>query len=164
MAYPRRSEKTLIEAATAHGVALLCYGALAGGFLSDRWLGAAAPDGPLENRSLVKYRLIIEEFGGWGLFQTMLAALRAIADRHGCDIATVASAAVLGKQGVAAVIVGARDCTHLEANSRIATLKLSAEDIAEIQGVSTNTVRARIQRARKKLVEWLKSTRRRQAP
>jgi len=40
----------------------------------------------------------------------------------------------------------------------------TAEEIAEIQGISANTVRARIQRARKKLVEWLKSARRRQTP
>ena len=39
----------------------------------------------------------------------------------------------------------------------------TAEEIADIQGVATNTVRARIQRARKKLLQWLKSTRRRKA-
>ena len=39
-----------------HGIALLCYGTLAGGFLSNRYLGMADP-GSLENRSLVKYRL-----------------------------------------------------------------------------------------------------------
>jgi RNA polymerase sigma-70 factor (ECF subfamily) len=37
----------------------------------------------------------------------------------------------------------------------------TAEEIANIQGVSANTVRARLQRARKKLLEWLKSARRR---
>ena len=48
---------------------------LAGGFLSDRYLGEPDPVPPLENRSLVKYRLIIDEFGGWDRFQEMLAAL-----------------------------------------------------------------------------------------
>ncbi|HXW19474.1 MAG TPA: aldo/keto reductase, partial [Roseiarcus sp.] len=61
----RRPETTMVEAAAALGVRLLCYGSLAGGFLSDRWLGAPAPTGDLPNRSLVKYRLVIEEFGGW---------------------------------------------------------------------------------------------------
>ena len=32
------------------GVSLLCYGALAGGFFHERWLGAAEPVEPLENR------------------------------------------------------------------------------------------------------------------
>ena len=57
------------------GIGLLCYGALAGGFLSKRYLGRADPTPPLENRSLVKYRLIIDEFGGWDRFQNLLAAL-----------------------------------------------------------------------------------------
>jgi len=131
----RRPEKTMVEAAGTLGVYLLCYGAVAGGFLSDRWLGAAAPQGALQNRSLVKYRLIIEEFGGWDLFQALLAALREIADRHACDIATLASAAILGKPGVAALVVGARDRAHLEANLAISRLRLAAEDLAPIDRV-----------------------------
>ena len=31
----------MVAAAADRGVALLCYGTVAGGFLSDRWLGAA---------------------------------------------------------------------------------------------------------------------------
>jgi len=134
----RRPEKTMIEAAAALSVPLLCYGSLAGGFLSDRWLGAAEPKGALPNRSLIKYRLIIEEFGGWDLFQGLLAALREVADRHGCDIATAASAAILNKPGVAAVIVGARDRAHLDANLRICSLALTAEDVARIDRVLAN--------------------------
>ena len=42
-------------------------------FSSDRWLGAPEPAQPLENRSLVKYKLIIDDFGGWTLFQELLA-------------------------------------------------------------------------------------------
>ena len=52
-----------------NGVSFLCYGSVAGGFLSDKWLGVAEPATPLENRSLVKYKLIIDDFGGWDLFQ-----------------------------------------------------------------------------------------------
>jgi aryl-alcohol dehydrogenase-like predicted oxidoreductase len=131
----RRPEKTMVEAAETLGVRLLCYGAVAGGFLSDRWLGATAPHDALQNRSLVKYRLIIEEFGGWDVFQALLAALRQIADRRGCDIATLATAAILGKPGVAAVVVGARDRAHLEANIGISRLRLTAEDLAMIDRV-----------------------------
>src|SRR5581483_5946864 len=98
-------------------------------------LGAAEPSGDLENRSLIKYRLIVEEFGGWDLFQALLAALRRIADRHGADISTVASAAALRRDRVAAVIVGARDRSHLEANLAVSALKLTGEDRAEIDAV-----------------------------
>jgi|SRR5579863_5876049 len=129
----RRPAKTMVAAAAKHGVWLLCYGAVAGGFLSDKWLGAPAPGGELENRSLIKYRLVIEEFGGWALFQRLLAVLRRIADRHGVDIASVASAAALQRERVAAVIVGARDRSHLKANLTISALTLTDADRNEIE-------------------------------
>jgi aryl-alcohol dehydrogenase-like predicted oxidoreductase len=118
-----------------HGVGLLCYGSVAGGFLSDRWLGAPEPTGALENRSLVKYKLIIDEFGGWSLFQQLLAALRKIADRRGSDIATIASRYVLDQPGVSAVIVGARSRAHLAANAAISNVALDAADRAAIAAV-----------------------------
>ena len=131
----RRPEKTLIDAARANDIAIFCYGTVAGGFLGERWLGRAEPQAPLENRSLVKYKLIIDEFGGWSLFQELLQALDAIAKRHGTDIATVASAAVLAKPQVSAVIVGARNRAHLASNLRIASMRLTPEDMQAIDAV-----------------------------
>ena len=45
----RRPAKAMVEAAATRGVSLICYGTVAGGFLSDRWLGVAEPAEPLEN-------------------------------------------------------------------------------------------------------------------
>jgi aryl-alcohol dehydrogenase-like predicted oxidoreductase len=131
----RRPAKSMVDAALREGVALFCYGTVAGGFLSEKWLGAPEPVGPLENRSLTKYKLVIDEFGGWDLFQRLLETLHAVAGRHRTDIATVASAAVLEWPGVAAVIVGARNRAHLPANLAISDLVLTAEDRAQIQAV-----------------------------
>ena len=130
-----RPERLLAKAATENGMWLFCYGSVAGGFLGDRWLGQPEPLHPLENRSLTKYKLIIDDFGGWELFQTLLASLRHIADRHGTDIATVASAAMLRRPAVAAVIVGARNRQHLAQNLRVASLALTDQDISEITAV-----------------------------
>lgn len=131
----RRPEKSMVTAAQMHNVALFCYGTVAGGFLGERWLGAAEPRAPLENRSLTKYKLIIDEFGGWALFQDLLRVLAGIARRHQTDIATIASAFMLTRPGVAAVIVGARDRSHLAANLKIAEIRLSADDLADIETV-----------------------------
>jgi aryl-alcohol dehydrogenase-like predicted oxidoreductase len=131
----RRPEKAMRGITEAGGVSLLCYGTVAGGFLGDRWLGRAEPREAFENRSLVKYKLIIDDIGGWDLFQALLSTLRGIADRHGTDIATVASAAMLTRPGVAAVIVGARDRSHLGANLAVCDLKLAANDLAAIEAV-----------------------------
>jgi aryl-alcohol dehydrogenase-like predicted oxidoreductase len=131
-----RPERGLSTHCEGHSVGLLCYGSVAGGFLSDRWLGAKEPLGPFANRSLTKYKLIIDEFGGWLLFQELLAALRRVADRHGVDVATVASSAILARPGVAAVIVGATSRAHLGANATIATLGLTPADHAEIAAIT----------------------------
>jgi aryl-alcohol dehydrogenase-like predicted oxidoreductase len=131
----RRPEKRMAQAAAENGIALFCYGTVAGGFLSDKWLGVLEPGGALENRSLIKYKLIIDDLGGWDLFQSLLRVLRRIADRHGVDIATIASAAMLMRPSVAAVIVGARNRSHLAANLAVSDVVLTAEDEAEIAAV-----------------------------
>jgi len=119
-----------------HDIGLLCYGTVAGGFLSERWLGRDEPCGGITNRSLIKYKLIIDDFGGWDMFQRLLAALHAVAARHGTDIATVASRAILERDQVAAVIVGATSVAHLAAHEQIGSMKLREEDCAAIEAVT----------------------------
>lgn len=130
-----RAENRLVDACHRHGVYLLCYGTVAGGFLSDAWLGKGEPQPPFENRSLNKYKLIIDDFGGWSLFQELLASLRRIGDRLGVDIATVASRAMLDRPMVAAAIVGARNRAHLLANLKVLEIALTDADNAEIAAV-----------------------------
>jgi aryl-alcohol dehydrogenase-like predicted oxidoreductase len=130
-----RPEHGLLAAAKQHDVRLLIYGTVAGGFLGDRWLGEKEPQAPLENRSLTKYKLIVDDFGGWDLFQALLRVLRYIADRHGTDIATIASRYMLDLPQVGAVIVGARSRAHLAANLKIAEIKLTDIDRSEIGAI-----------------------------
>lgn len=131
----RRPEKSFLSYAAREGVAVFCYGTVAGGFFGERWLGAAEPEEPFENRSLVKYKLIIDDFGGWALFQELLQTLSDIAKRHRTDIATIASAAILARPGVAAVIIGARNRSHLASNLKISDVRLDAEDHLAIEAV-----------------------------
>ncbi len=134
-----RPEKRMASLAAEHGFHFLCYGTVAGGFLSDRWLGVAEPEGALENRSLTKYKLIIDDFGGWDLFQSLLQTLRTIADRHETDISTIASAAILERPAVAGVIVGARNRSHLKANLGIGAVRLSPDDMAAIDAIVSSS-------------------------
>ena len=124
----RRPEHGLL----ALGVPLLCYGTLAGGFFAERWLGAPEPGAELSNRSLIKYKLVIDDFGGWAAFQQLLQALKAIGDKHGVGIATVATRWVLDRPGVAAAIVGARYADRLEQTLAVFRLRLDAEDQARL--------------------------------
>jgi len=133
----RRPAGALSALCAEQGVKLLCYGTVAGGFLSARWLGQPAPAEPLANRSLVKYRLIIEEFGGWAAFQALLRALDAIARRHDVSITAVATRWVLDQPHVAGAIVGARYAEHLPDNLRVFTFALDEADHALLDAVLT---------------------------
>lgn len=130
-----RPERGMIDLCRARNIALLCYGTVAGGFLSERWVGRREPGAEITNRSLIKYKLIIEEFGGWDALQRLLGTLERIAVKHRCDIATVASRAVLDRDQVAAIIVGAINVAHLNAHRRIETLTLDAADREAIKAV-----------------------------
>jgi len=55
----RRALGDMSQLCQAAGVRLLCYGTLAGGFISERWLGAEKPD-DLKDWSKMKYLRFIE--------------------------------------------------------------------------------------------------------
>ncbi len=130
-----RPERIQQAQATLYGFQFLCYGVLAGGFLSDRYLGAPDPSQPFENRSLTKYRLIIDEFGGWALFQEALQALRSIADKYGLGIAEVASRYLLQKPNAAGIIIGARNQKHLARLQQLSRFSLEKEDLLKIRHI-----------------------------
>ena len=123
-----------------HGIEMLCYGSIAGGFLSGRWVGQPEPIAGLPNRSLTKYKLIIDEFGGWALFQELLGVLSKIARRHRVSPANVATRWVLDRPGVAAVLVGTRSATHLQDNLRVFHLRLDQEDHGLLEEVLSRAV------------------------
>jgi aryl-alcohol dehydrogenase-like predicted oxidoreductase len=131
-----RPATSMIELCRTHDIAVLCYGTVCGGFLSERWLGRPEPPPSLDNRSLAKYQLIIDDFGGWGLFQELLALLARIAARRGTDIASVATRVVLDRPQVAAAIVGATNTAHLDTHARIEGLRLDSEDRDAIAAVT----------------------------
>jgi aryl-alcohol dehydrogenase-like predicted oxidoreductase len=130
-----RPERGLVALCRAHGVQLLCYGTLAGGMLSEAWLGREEPMPPFENRSHTKYKLIIEDAGGWAQFQALLGALSSVARRHGCGIGDVATRWVLEQPQVAASIVGFTSTRHLEGARRAGALVLDDEDRAVLAPV-----------------------------
>lgn len=130
-----RPEKGLADVCKEHGVHLLCYGTVAGGFLGEAWLDEAEPLPPFENRSLVKYRLMIDEFGSWVLFQELLRTLNRIAKKHNTHITNVATRYVLQQPQVGAAIIGARSAVHLRENLGTFDFSLDEEDIDEIRGV-----------------------------
>ena len=119
-----------------HGVHLLAYGTLAGGWLTDRWLGAPEPDWErLPTWSMMKYGRFLRIAGGWSALQRVLNAAASVAARHGVSIANVASRYIVDQPGVADVVIGARlgERDHIDDTLRLFSLALTDEDRSEIQ-------------------------------
>lgn len=129
-----RPEKALLGLCAQHDMHLLCYGTLAGGFLSERWLGEAEPRS-FSNRSLIKYKLMIDEIGGWELFQSLLQTLDRIAKKHGVSIASVGSHWVLAQPRVAAVIIGSRNAAHVDRYQEVFALQMDKSDVDAISAI-----------------------------
>jgi aryl-alcohol dehydrogenase-like predicted oxidoreductase len=122
----------------SHDIQLLTYGTVGGGLLSERYLGQPEPTrGGLATASLRKYKQMVDAWGGWGLFQELLSALKGVADKHRVSIANVAARYILDRPAVAGVIVGTRlgVAEHREDNARSFDVTLDAEDHAQIERV-----------------------------
>jgi aryl-alcohol dehydrogenase-like predicted oxidoreductase len=133
--FDHRPESGLQLLAQEYNIVFFCYGTVAGGFLNARYLGITEFPDPPENRSLVKYRLIIEEFGGMELFQEVLHALAKIADKYDVGIAEIATQYILQKPYVGGVIIGARNTNHLGNIKKLRFFTLDSEDIEKIHAV-----------------------------
>ena len=120
------------------GITLLTYGTVLGGLLSERYLGRPEPRrAELNTASLQKYKQMIDVWGGWDLFQRLLAVLKLIADKHRVSIANVGVRYVLDRPAVAGVIIGTRLglSNHIEDNLRTFSFALDAEDDERIEVV-----------------------------
>jgi aryl-alcohol dehydrogenase-like predicted oxidoreductase len=134
----RRPEARMAAFCREHGMKLLAYGTLLGGLLSEKYLGRPEPPrGELNTASLQKYKRMIDAWGGWALFQELLAALKQIADKHRVSIANVGVRYMLGRPAVAGVIVGARlgVAEHIADNARVSGFELDADDHTLIESV-----------------------------
>jgi aryl-alcohol dehydrogenase-like predicted oxidoreductase/enamine deaminase RidA (YjgF/YER057c/UK114 family) len=138
----RRATEEMQALCLSRGVRLLAYGTLGGGFLSERWLGAAEPT-EVGDWSKMKYRRFIDAVGGWAALQGVLQAASVIARRHGVSIANVATRWVLDQPAVAAAIVGARlgEREHRMDNLRVFQFSLDAEDTARLEAAFAATRR-----------------------
>ena len=115
-------------------VKILAFGTLAGGFLSEKWLGKSEPT-ELITWSQMKYKRFIEEAGGWTKFQQVLADLNDLAQDKKCSIANIATRFILQAPNVAGVIIGVRlgESDHIMDNLELYNLELSKEDVKAVQ-------------------------------
>ncbi len=138
----RRAAGEMSAFCLENGVRLLAYGTLAGGLMSERWLGQPEPGaGDIADWSKSKYKRFVDEIGGWPALQAILAALDGVARKHGVSIPNVATRWVLEHEAVAATIIGARlgEREHRGDNLKLFSFALDAEDKAAIDAALHGT-------------------------
>ena len=131
----RRAGGQMADYCSAHGISILAYGTVLGGFLSKKWLGKPEPgESQLSNWSLMKYKRFIDVAGGWEVFQKVLAVLDQVAEEIGTSIASLASRYQLDQKAVGAVIIGARlgENTHFDESTRLFDFSITPEQAVRI--------------------------------
>jgi aryl-alcohol dehydrogenase-like predicted oxidoreductase/enamine deaminase RidA (YjgF/YER057c/UK114 family) len=125
----------MLELCAEHGVSVLAFGTIAGGFLTERWLAQPEPDwDALETWSQMKYGRFIREAGGWAALQDLLKVVHQVAKRYDVSMANVACRYILDQPAVGGIIVGARlgISEHREDNLQLFRFALAETDRAEI--------------------------------
>jgi len=137
-----RPEKLMVPFFEKYNLKILSYGTLLGGFFSEKYLNTDEPHrGNLTTASLQKYKNMIDEWGGWSLFQELLLVLDSIAKKHKCSIANIATRFILDKPQVAGVIIGSRlgIINHREDNTKTFDIKLDQKDMSLIKTITAKS-------------------------
>lgn len=132
----QRASGAMTEVCRQHGVKILAFGTLAGGMLSERWLGQAdRPADEMETWSQMKYKRFIDEAGGWDQFQSLLGVLDRLAKAKNVSIANIACRYMLEQEVVGGVIIGARlgQSNRIADNLRLFSFELTSEDQGAIR-------------------------------
>jgi aryl-alcohol dehydrogenase-like predicted oxidoreductase len=127
----RDLERELVPFLQAEKLGLLVWSPLAGGLLSGRFTrDDQSPEGA--RRSEFDFPIVDKE-RAWNVIDIMAP----IATAHDCSPARVALAWLLSKPVVTSVIIGARRLNQLEDNLAAAELRLTEEEIRQLDAVST---------------------------
>lgn len=126
----RSIEREHVPACTRHGLGILPWSPLAGGFLSGKYrpLGGSSPDGRLDGQQL--------RLRGTDRNWAILEEVERIAGELGARPSQVSLAWLLRKEGVCSVVVGARTPAQLEENIGATSLALSSDQMRRLDSVS----------------------------
>lgn len=132
----RDLEVELVPACAQHGLGILPWSPLSGGFLSGKFRkGQAAPEGS----RLTKWAQARERFAtdrNFAIIETLVAE----AQRMDATPAQLALAWLLTRPHVTAPIIGARSIAQLDDNLRALEIKLDADAVKKLDDISALTL------------------------
>lgn len=131
----RQLEKEVVPCCQAYNIGVIPWGPLAGGFLTGKYRKdeKAPPDGRLSD-STNRYHAIYGDIWSEESWNR-LAKLETFASNHGHTVGELAIAWLLSKPYVSTVIAGARKLEQLKANTVAVNWKLTADEVAEVEGI-----------------------------
>jgi aryl-alcohol dehydrogenase-like predicted oxidoreductase len=128
----RDAEREVVPASRAFGLGVLVWGGLARGFLSGKY---KKDQPPAAGSRLESWK------DSWKTFNTehnwnILATVESIAQKYETTASAVSTAWLLHQPEVSTVIVGVRDVAQLDANLLALKVKLSPEDLKQLDQAS----------------------------
>ncbi len=128
----RGAEREVVPACRTFGLGTLVWSPLASGFLSGKYRRGQPPP---EGARLTEWKDTMKRLGIERAYDLM-ELVEKVAKRREATPAQVALAWLLAKKEVSTVIVGARTVAQLDDNLRAAEVKLTAEDMKELDDAS----------------------------
>ena len=128
--FDQRAVNKMIPYCLENQVRVLCYGTVAGGLFSNKWLGKVEPSiEELPTWSLMKYKRFQEEVCDWKQFQDLLKQLDGISKKLDLSIAQLASLYIKDEFHCNSVIIGARlgELEHITENKQVSNMALDEE-------------------------------------
>lgn len=123
----RDVERDVIPMMRRYGIGLTVWSPLASGFLSGKYTRASLSDP--NNRYSGFDILPFDKEKAFALVEQ----LRRIGTNHGASVAQVALAWLLGREGVASIILGVSNLHQLEDNLGASAVQLTAGELAELE-------------------------------
>jgi len=126
----RELEREILPVVEDLGLGVMVWSPLAGGFLSGKFTreGAKSNDA---RRVVFDFPPVDKEHA-----YDIVDVMRPIAEAHGVSVARVALAWLLARRGVMSVIIGAKTVEQLDDNLAATELRLTAEQMADLDEVS----------------------------
>jgi aryl-alcohol dehydrogenase-like predicted oxidoreductase len=128
----RGAEREMVPACREHKLGVLVWSPLASGFLSGKYRRGQPPP---EGARLTEWKDTMKRIGEGRSFD-LIDLLDKVAKRRESTPAQISIAWLLAKEEVTSVILGARTVAQLDDNMRAAEVKLTAEDIKELDDAS----------------------------
>jgi aryl-alcohol dehydrogenase-like predicted oxidoreductase len=129
----REIERELVPMALSEGIGIMPWSPLAGGFLSGKFTRAKAIAGD-SRRDTFDFPPINKEKA-----YDIIDVMTRIGNNHNASAARVALSWMLTKPGVTSIIIGAKKQDQLIDNIESTSLKLSGQELGELEAISALT-------------------------